>query len=253
MRGIVYLISALGLLFVGGCDKASIIGIEEEHPTGLHTIAYLKSLCGTSQTTLHEEITLQATVTANDRLGEYDGCIVLEDASGGITMTLAGRELYRRYPIGSRLQIYCNGLTLRNYGGRIELGDVENEYGQTSISEELAVRHIQLLASADQPPKPTPLTIPEITSHHIDCYLLLEGVHFTTSGTWCATDPQTLRPTTTEHTICDDAGNAFTVRVLGSCHYANEPLPEGKGSLYGIIDYFNERYALRVVNWGVKF
>ncbi|MDO4758738.1 MAG: DUF5689 domain-containing protein [Rikenellaceae bacterium] len=253
MRAIAYLISALWLLLASGCDKASEMAIDEENPSGRHTIAYLKAQCGEGQTTLREELTLRATVTANDRLGEYIRAIVIEDESGGISIALAGADLYRRYPIGSRLQIYCNGLTLRNYGGRIELGDTENEYGQITISEELAARHIQNIAPTDRAPEPTVLTIPEITPRHVDCYVRLDNVHFENSGTWCDFDPETEQPITTEHPIFDEAGNRFTVRIIASCHYANEPLPEGKGSLYGIIDYFNGRYALRIVNRGVKF
>lgn len=253
MRRIGRLISAVGLLLIGSCDTTSKMAIDDEKPSGLHTIAYLKAQCGEHQTTLREELTLQAIVTANDRLGEYDGRIVVEDQTGGIAVALAGGDLYRHYPIGSRLQLFCNGLTLRNYGGRIELGDTENAYGQIEINKELAALHIRHLTPAEQSPEPQVVTIPEITARHVDCYVRIDGVRFEKEGTWCEIDPATDLPITTEHPILDEVGNRFTVRIAATSVYAKEPLPEGKGSLYGIIDYFNGRYALRIVNRGVDF
>ncbi len=38
-----------------------------------------------------------------------------------------------------------------------------------------------------------------------------------------------------------------------TCVYAKEPLPQGTGSLYGIIDYFAGKYTLRVTNREAEF
>ena len=74
-------------------------------------------------------------------------------------------------------------------------------------------------------------------------------MRFTDAGTtWCDTDPETGRTVATERTIADARGRTFTVRTAGTCVYAKEPVPQGTGSLYGIIDYFAGKYTLRVTN-----
>lgn len=71
--------------------------------------------------------------------------------------------------------------------------------------------------------------------------------------TWCDTDPETGRAVATEREIVDTRGRTFTVRTAATCVYAKEPLPQGTGSLYGIIDYFAGKYTLRVTNREAEF
>ena len=44
-------------------------------------------------------------------------------------------------------------------------------------------------------------------------------------------------------------------KATGYCRptYATEPVPQGTGSVYGIIDYFNGKYTLRIANREVDF
>ena len=58
---------------------------------------------------------------------------------------------------------------------------------------------------------------------------------------------------TTERRIADHTGREFIVRTAGTCTYATEPVPQGTGSVYGIIDYFNGKYTLRIANREVDF
>lgn len=81
-----------------------------------------------------------------------------------------------------------------------------------------------------------------------------DDVRFADAGkTWCDTDPETGRAVATEREIVDTRGRTFTVRTAATCVYAKEPLPQGTGSLYGIIDYFAGKYTLRVTNREAEF
>ena len=79
------------------------------------------------------------------------------------------------------------------------------------------------------------------------------SVSTTCGKTWCDTDPETGRAVATEREIVDTRGRTFTVRTAATCVYAKEPLPQGTGSLYGIIDYFAGKYTLRVTNREAEF
>lgn len=241
------------LLLCTACSSASDLPPHEDPADGVVSIAYLKSLLRGTATPLTSNLVITGTVTANDCYGELRERLIVEDKSGAITVAVQGYSLHRSYPIGCRLSIHCTGLTLCNYGGKVELGSGIEEGYTAALDERKQLAHLRIVAEATSWPAPRPITIGALSPALIDCYVRLDGVRFSQSGRWCTTDPETNAPITTEHTLIDEAGNTLTLRVLGSVTYANEPLPEGKGSLYGVIDYFGTRYSLRVVNRGFNF
>ena len=242
----------LAVLLLVACNEATSIDHEAEEVYGLHSIAYLKSYATSDARRIEASLVVEGVVTSTDRLGEFERELIIEDATGGISIAIESAELYRRYPIGSRLQIYCNGLTLYNFGGRIELGDERDAYLRNGIHIDHLERYIRLLTPTEGDPAPTIKSITTIAPSDVGRYVRLDRVHFVEQGLWCAEDADG-KPIATEHPIQDESGAQFWVRTLPTCHYAKEPLPAGKGSLYGIIDYFNGRYTLRVVNYGVQF
>ena len=244
------------LLLSAGCDTATEPRFAEEPEASRHTVAYLKSLCdGRSSVTVTQDITIRGFITANDLYGEFDRTIVVEDPSGGIAIAAGHPSLADDYPFGAIAVVRCNGLTLCNYGGKIELGAEAGDYGAETIPREELPRYIRItLPEEGEKHRAAPLTFGEVSARHIDTRVRFDGVRFADAGkTWCDTDPETGRTVATERVIVDAQGNEFTVRSAATCAYAKEPLPSGTGSLYGIIDYFAGKYTLRVTNREVVF
>ena len=80
-------IAGLSLLLLAGCDKATEPGFAETPEASQHTVAYLKSLCdGRASVAVTQDVTIRGFITANDLFGEFDRTIVVEDASGGISI-----------------------------------------------------------------------------------------------------------------------------------------------------------------------
>ena len=52
----------------------------------------------------------------------------------------------------------------------------------------------------------------------------------------------------TRRRLCDDKGRTLTLYTAAECLYATEPLPNGKGSVCGILDRFNGELQLRISN-----
>ncbi len=239
-------------LIAVGCDKATPPSFEgREQAT--HTIFELKSRCTSDHYPITTDIILCGNVTAADLYGEYYKMLIIEDNSGGISVAIDATELGDSYPVGCEVMIRCNGLTLCEYGGKIELGSLPDGYGAGRIPRNDLSRYLRRTATTASRRKPTVRRFKEITPQQIDTYVRFDNVCFTESGNWCTTDPESGKVATTEHPITDSDGNCFVVRVLASCIYANEPLPMGRGSLCGIIDYFNGHYSLRVVNHEAEF
>lgn len=247
------LLCLLALLCCGACDRSSGLG-EREPVTGLLSIPALKALARDGTTALRQEVAVQGVVTANDRYGELDRRIVIQDAEGGLFIALEAAELYRRYPIGRRLTLYCNGLTLRDYGGRIEvIADPDAPYGAVGLRPAAFDRHLHAADPATDTPRPALRRIDELASVAADTYVRLEEVRFVETGVWCRRDPQTGRPLATRRTVVDRAGNRLPVYVPATVRYADEPLPAGEGALCGIVERFGGDCSLRVVDRGLFF
>lgn len=223
------------LTLPAGCDRATQPEFTVRPPEPQNSVAYLKSLCdGKSSVAIAQDITIRGFVTANDLYGEFHRTIVVEDASGGIAIAAEGSPLADLYPFGIVATVRCNGLTLCDYGGKIQLGTTPGDGGET--------------------PSAQLLTFDAVSARHIDTRVRFDDVRFADAGkTWCDTDPETGRAVATEREIVDTRGRTFTVRTAATCVYAKEPLPQGTGSLYGIIDYFAGKYTLRVTNREAEF
>lgn len=244
------------LLLAAACDKATAprYGEEEEHPSETeHSIVHLKSLCGRADTPVTEDLIIRGRVVGNDRFGEFARRLVIEDRSGGITIALERGGLADDYPFGMEIIVRCNGLTLCNYGGKVMLGAGTGEYGVEGVAEERIPLHIRPGRQHDSAPRPVVRKLPDLGMPEVDTYVRIEGVRFTAAGTWCVTDPATQRSVTTEHTLVDADGNAFTLRVPSTCSYAKEPVPSGTGSMGCIPDYFDGRLSLRVTCYDAQF
>ena len=125
--------------------------------------------------------------------------------------------------------------------------------GPGRIPQAEAVLYLRRKQAETSPLRPRTLTFGEVDMRHTDTYVHFEGVRFVQQGNWCDPDPETGRPATTERWIADHTGREFIVRTAGTCTYATEPVPQGTGSVYGIIDYFNGKYTLRIANREVDF
>lgn len=251
MRRIVLYIS---LLLSVSCNHASQ-ALYDETPERLLSIAGLKTLCdGQSSVVITRDVVIRGQVVANDLYGEFDRRIVLQDASGGISLALDGNRLSERFPFGIQIEVRCNGLSLCDYGGKIELGLTPGQYGCSPIPTDEIDLHLRISSRNEALPRARDLTFAEVGSQHIDTRVRFRDVRFATPGQhWCDTDPETGQTLTTEREIIDPQGNRFPVRTVRSCDYALETLPAGSGSLIGVIDYFGGKYTLRVTFHEMEF
>lgn len=240
-------------LLLWACDRSTTL-VYDQVPGRVVSIAYLKSLCDGPQYVVTEQIAVCGRVTGNNRYGEFPYEIVIQDTSGGICIAADYPALQNSYPLGCELIVYCNGLTLYDYGGKIEIGKPNDAAGywesgpDRRISEAELVRYLRITAADVWRPEARPIAPEALDPARVDMYVRVDGVRLAGRGTWCDRDPQTGRSVTTEHRLTDVAGNPLplALRTSGSAVYADEPLPEGCGSLCGILDYFGGAYTLRI-------
>lgn len=236
------------LMWAGSCDRSSSSEFNETPLETEISIAGLKALCDSQgSTTISRDAAICGKVVANDLYDEFYHEIIIEDDSGGITIAINDNNLNKTFPFGAWVEVRCNGLVLHDYGRKIELGSAPDAYGNRGIPSSEINRYIRVKESQGELPRAVKLSFDEVQSRHVDTRVRFDGVRFAEAGNaWCDTDPETGELVTTEREIIDSNGNRFRVRTLGKCHYAGEALPNGQGSLFGVIDYFNGEFSLRV-------
>lgn len=236
-----------------GCGRSDGLIYPEPTEGGTHSVVWLKSQCRGESRLLTEDIAVRGRVVANDCYGEWSRSLVIADETGGITIFADDSQLADRYPFGAAVVLYVNGLRLYDYGGKVVVGSaIPSAYG-FGLEPTAITAHLHRDADFPSPPEPRTVSVGNIAAEHVDTYVRITGVRFLEQGCWCDKDPATGRYVDTDRTVVDDAGHRFRIRTKGGCAYAKEPLPSGKGSLCGVVDYFNGDYSLRVVNREVDF
>lgn len=252
MKGIVAAI--VSLILFSACQKS---GPEfEERPHGIITIAHLKSLATSESYIITDDIAIEGYVVANDLFGEYYKSIVISDDSGGIEITVDCRTTAKEFPVSARVVVYCSGLTIGDYGGKLTLGAIPaGEYTVDRITEKDFSRYFLVDKYSPKAIEPTRINIKDINPQHIGNYVRIDDVTFASQAglTWCDKEPQTDEYITTERTAHDRQGNAIAIKTIAECHYRDEKLPSGYGTICGIVEYFNGCYSLRIVNHGIEF
>ena len=228
----------------------------DEAPHGVVSIAHLKSLAKSESYSITDDISIEGYVVANDLFGEYHKSIVISDESGGIEIAIDTNKTATQFPISARVVVYCSGLTIGDYGGRLTLGATPaGHYTVDRISAKDISRYFLVDKSAPKAIEPTRLNINEIAEEHIGNYIRLDDVTFSSQAgmSWCDKEPASGEYITTERTLHDRKGNALAVRTIAECRYRNEKIPSGYGVVCGIVEYFNGEYSLRIVNHQLLF
>ena len=256
MRTIVF--GSLLLFVLHACGNASSPEYESGDGTARHvSIAYLKSLCRGVLHPVTEDLWIEGGVVGNDLYGEFPDALVVEDESGGIEVLIDAKRLYRTFDSGSTVRVYCNGLALGDYGGKVQLGlPPTAEYILDRISAESLGRHVRRIGDGSVDFVPRELSFGEVAASRIATYVRFRRVRFAHEEVglpFCLRDSETGRLLATDRHLVDERNDTLIVRFAASCTYAEEPAPAGMGTVSGVLDYFNGNYMLRITNRLMEF
>lgn len=186
-----------------------------------------------------EDWIIEGVVVADDQSGNYYKTIVIQDATGGIDVKLDANSLYNDYPIGRKIYIKCKDLTISDYNNLVQLGGgtFKNNNGQDQLAgiEQLLIPSFVVKGEKDQKVTPREITIPELTPDMMSTLITLKGVQFETPGETYADAP---KKATLNKNITDCDNFSIVLRSSGYASFANEKLPDGKGTITGIFTQF---------------
>ncbi len=210
-------------------------------------IAELKSL--ESDAVIVEELYIQGIVTSSDAEGNYAQKIVFQDESGAVSIVADLSASSELFPIGQKISVQCRNMVLADIGGVRRLcASMSGEGLQKSAAaiDNRTARSRIFAIEGGKPVEPKALRLEELDADartHEDCLVALQEIFFQTHQLPFANAGGSSEQ---YRTLYDNDGHTVLLCTSDGATMAGEMLPEGKGSVTGILTYPNGRPVIQI-------
>ncbi|MFI3266174.1 MAG: DUF5689 domain-containing protein [Rikenellaceae bacterium] len=229
-------------VFIFSCQKQNV------EPSEI-SIMYLKQMYRGYPLVITDNIVIYGKVIADNSTPNLSGCIIIEDDTGAIEISVPYDYVSSFIHRGNRVKLRCQGLCLGGYGGVIELGleSTDLEYETSSIDEATLIKHVEVIdTSIDTSPILDELTIGELDASRISSLVKIKNLVLSPEENqlvWC---PYT---ESVKNTYAYDAfGDSIVLRVYDYTNFATSILPSGAIDVEGSVGYFNS-YQLNLLDY----
>jgi hypothetical protein len=193
----------------------------------------------TTPVLINTKLTLGGVVTSSDKSGNIYKQIYIQDSTGGINIGIDQNSIYASCRVGQEIYIDLEGLYMLAYGDELQIG-----YGGTQsnrIPWDIFLQHSYLngwpnVAAAT----PKMVTLNSLTDRMVNTLVTVNEVYFVNGGI----HDFTTGDVTTNEPIMDLNGNSIDVRTSSFCDFASNKLPEGTGSVTGILGRYRGAWQL---------
>ncbi|KUK78710.1 MAG: Uncharacterized protein XD92_0101 [Proteiniphilum acetatigenes] len=248
MKTNIYLFGILLLaLTTWSCEREySAPPLSEPQYTGAEaniTIAKLKSLYAdiVDPTLIDVDYIIKAVVIGNDESGNIYKQLYIQDETGGINIGVDQNSIYTEFRVGQEVYVALKGLYMVMYGDQLQIGYAGTNANR--ISWELFNYHIFKDGWPDvNKAQPTVIQLSSLNESMVNTLVQLNDVYFTGGGVLTYSEPDA----TTNRTLKDSNGNTIIVRNSNYATFANDLLPEGAGTLIGILSKFRNDWQFYI-------
>mgnify|MGYP002619497972 CR=1 FL=1 len=200
-----------------------------------------KAQVGASLVLIEEDLIISGVIIANDESGNLYKKLVIQDATGGIELSLDKTSLHNRYKLGQRLFVKCNGIYIGDYNNLIQLGYVfNNSIGR--LPEVYFNDHVFRDSLPGAIPEPKTITVDEFHDGLVSTLVRFEDASFQEVGLEWA--PQTADAT--DRNLVDKNNKPLVVRTSKYSRFASDLIPDGYGSVTGVLGIFRTTYQLTI-------
>lgn len=254
MKRIIYLFACIATLSVfNSCVDNTIDEPPVKGTVEIETNATVKDI--TSKwvsgqfVQITEDLVFDAVVVADDESGNFYKNVVLQDETGGITVRIEANNLYTVLPVGRRVYVRTQGLTVSDFNGLVQLGFGEDDGNLLTIpfplvSDDLSTALI-IPGERDQDITPANVAINTLGNAALNTLVKLDDVQFSDSELG-QTYADAVNQFSENRTLVDCDGNEIIVRTSGFSSFAGTQLAEGKGSMTAIYSIFGDTKQLLI-------
>ncbi|THV61478.1 lamin tail domain-containing protein [Flagellimonas alvinocaridis] len=199
----------------------------------------LEGLLGDGAVQIQEDLVLEGYVISSDKSGNFFGVLRIQDAPvnpvHGLVIEMDFRESHLFFHKGTKVMVKLKGLYLGKSGETLKLGGTFTSFGNVSVGRLPGLKvmeHVFLSCDGLTEIQPTKIIISEIENATVNTLVQLEEVEFLEEElgqSFALPEEETIR------TLKDCAENELTLLNSGYADFQAEILPEGKGSITGIL------------------
>lgn len=200
-----------------------------------------------------EHVIIGGRVVSSDASGNIYKNLVIQDATGALTMSINANSLYNEYRIGQEIVVDLTDMYIGKYSTLQQLGfpDYSAAYGwqATFMPLEFFKEHAQLNGLPDASKVDTlTVTIGELGNGNAELQkyqsrlVRINNVYFEEGGnaSFC-----TAHKVNTNRTLKDADGNTIVVRTSGYANYWSTKLPAESGDVVGILSTYKSSGTLQ--------
>ena len=200
-----------------------------------------------------EDRVASGVVVANDSLDNFYKTIVVQDATGGLSIKIDATKLYLLFPVGQQVFIRLKGCWLGDYGGLLQLGagsdKTDSLYPRLISIPAPLVQQILVTGARRQSVVPRDVMISQLSDSLQNCLVRLKEVEFIPADTaqpWA----DALNRQSVNHVLTACSGGSVYVRTSGYARFASVKTPRGNGSVTGIYTVFGWEKQLVIRDTG---
>lgn len=250
-----YLQLAMGLLFLmllGNCVKDRDFDVPETACTDdlipNKTYNEVKALFDGTTVQILEDWVIEGYIVSSDRAGNFFNTLHFQDsptnATEGFQIDIDLRDSHLFYGVGQKVFLKLNGLFLGRSRGVFKLGGVFPSFGNLSVGRLPAAvlnRHLFISCGVPVVPQAREVTIETLQDAMVNTLVQLSNLELTEDEVGLTF---ALLREETKRTLMDCNDNTLILRNSGFADFQAEPLPEGNGTIIGVLLKDNTKFEL---------
>lgn len=196
-----------------------------------------------------ESIVVEGYVSSSDEQGNFFKTISIQDKlvdpTIGVQVEMDVTNLFRKFPIGHKIQVSLNGIYAGFDRGVIKIGETYMQNGETRVGRMSALvvpEHVQVTCDFDSI-KPVEFNSisAALASGKLNTLIKINNVQFAQTGV-----PYSEPGATTDRMIIDPNATTVIVRNSNFATFAATIVPEGSGSITAVLSKYNSTFQIYI-------
>ncbi|PIF00658.1 MAG: nuclease [Maribacter sp.] len=199
---------------------------------------------------IQDDLIIEGYVISSDREGNFFGSLHFQDGSerpeGGFQLDFDIRDSHLFYPVGSKISIKLKGLYLGKKQGVYKLGGVFTSFGNLYVGRlpaNVVSQHLFISCDGLRSIAPVQSSIHLLEERMVNTLVQLDDVEIVENELGL---PFAELKEETERTLIDCNGNGIILLNSGYSNFRSTVLPEGRGSVVGVLLKGNNGYKLAI-------
>jgi len=199
---------------------------------------------------IQQDLVIEGYVSSSDEAGNFFSVLHFQDSPSnpteGFEIEFDLRDSHLFYPVGSKIYIKLKGLYLGRSKNVFKIGGVFTSFGNASVGRlpsTVVDNHIFVACGERVEVAPTLISLPTIPDNLTNTLVRLDGIELSEADLGKA---YAVERKETERILTDCNDNELVMLNSGFSDFQSELLPEGNGSITGVLLRENDEYRLAI-------